>query len=67
VTFSPDGTILASAGCDRTIKLWDVASGKLLHTLRHGDEVMAVTFSPDGTLIASGGYDNQIYIWGILR
>jgi WD40 repeat protein len=67
VAFSPDGSLVASACCDRTVKLWDVASGKLLHSLRHGDEVITVTFSPDGMLLASGGYDNQIYLWGVSR
>jgi WD40 repeat protein len=66
VAFSPDGTLLASAGVERQVQLWDVATGRQVCTLPHGDEVMAVAFSPDGTLLASGGYDNQMYLWGIL-
>jgi WD40 repeat protein len=66
LAFSPDGSLLASAGCDRTVKLWDVASGRLVKSLSHADEVMAVAFSRDGSLLASGGYDKQIYLWGVL-
>jgi len=66
VVFSPDGTILASAGgSERAVVLWDVESGEKLRSLPHGDQLMAVAFSPDGTLLAAGCYDTQVYIWGI--
>jgi WD40 repeat protein len=67
VTFSPDGNLVASASCDRTVKLWDVASGRMVRTLSHGDEATSVAFSPDGTLLASGAYDSKVYLWGISR
>ena len=67
LAFSPNGKLLASAGCDRTVKLWNVASGQLLRTLGHADEVMAVAFSTDGPLLVSGGRDNQVYLWGVSR
>jgi len=75
VAFSPGSDIVALAGCDRTVKLWDISaalntgveSGELLSTLKHDDEVQAVAFSPDGSLLVSGGYDHVIYLWGILH
>ncbi len=64
--FSPDGTILASAGgYEHEVRLWDVESGDLLRSLPHNDQIMTVAFSPDGKLLAAGCFDNQIYLWGI--
>ena len=55
VSFSPDGTTLASASSDRTVRLWDVASRQELAALRgHPLDVYSVSFSPDGTTLASG-------------
>ena len=63
VSFSPDGTKVAS-GSYREVKLWDVTSGECLQTLEgHSDLVRSVSFSPDGTKVASVSWDDTIKIW----
>jgi WD40 repeat protein len=62
--------ILASASRDKTVKFWDVATGKERATLQETQAVRSVTFSPDGKLLASGGgsIDNEpgeLKVWDI--
>lgn len=71
VAYSPDGKLLATASFDKTLRLWDTATGKLLKTLGgpagHQNLVLHVAFSPDGTLLASCGSDNTIKLWDVPR
>jgi small GTP-binding protein len=66
ITWSPDGKILASGAKDETIRLWDVANGRLLRTLEgHSGEVNSVSWSPDGKILASGAKDKTIRLWDV--
>jgi WD40 repeat protein len=64
VAFSPSGTQVLSGGGDNTMKLWDVAAGRLLRTFKgHTSVVRAVAFSPDGTKVLSASQDATIKLW----
>lgn len=66
VAFSPDGSSLAMASREGSIHLWDVATGKLLDTLKgHSSAVNAVVFSSDGRTLASGGSDRTVRLWNV--
>lgn len=61
---SPDETLGAWAQTDRTVKVFDLATGSLLFTLRgHSGPINTVSFSPDGTRIATGSDDKMAKIW----
>ena len=66
LAFSSEGSLLASAGEDGTIRLWDVETGAHLRTLTgHLRFVYCVAFSPDGKILASGGEDKTIQFWDV--
>src|SRR5260370_752977 len=66
VAFSPDGKLLATAGFDNLIKLWEWPSGKEVRTLTgHTGPVYCVAFHPNGSTLASGSLDKTIRLWNI--
>jgi WD40 repeat protein len=66
VAISPDGRTLASGSHDKTIKIWNLATGEQIRTLSgHSYSVYSVAISPDGRTLASGSRDKTIKIWNL--
>jgi dipeptidyl aminopeptidase/acylaminoacyl peptidase len=79
LAFSPDSLLLASAGLDGNVKLWDVASAlgeatgtpgavRLVGLLQdHTSSVISLAFSPDGKSLASGSDDTRVIVWDVAK
>lgn len=63
-TYSPDGKTLATVSFDKTVRLWDVDTGRNTRTLMgHTEQVYTVAYSPDSKTLATGGYDKVVHLW----
>src|SRR5579859_2874461 len=68
VAFSPHGTLLASAGADGMVRLWNTATDRPVgQPLRASasNGVAGVAFGPDGTMLASAGGDGYVRLWNL--
>lgn len=62
VVFSPDGRVLASVGLDKTLRVWDIGTGKEKWSTLRPEGLNNVAFSPDGQWVASSCLDRNVYI-----
>jgi WD40 repeat protein len=66
LAFSPDGKLLAAAGNDRMLRVWEVHTGTPVQTIEtQGYNVFSVSFSLDGRLLAGGGGDGAARVWDV--
>jgi WD40 repeat protein len=64
VAVTPDGKQAISASSDHTLKVWDLQSGEMLHTLTgHESDVLDVTVAPDGRRAVSVSGDKTLIVW----
>jgi len=64
LAFSPDGTLLlASSGPDKLARIWDVASGRIVHTVQHDQWVARAAFAPDGHTFTTASRDSTAVLW----
>ncbi|KAK8792009.1 hypothetical protein WA158_005386 [Blastocystis sp. Blastoise] len=64
VAVSRDGKFALSSSWDKTLRLWNLTTGKTTKVFNgHTKDVLSVAFSPDNRHIVSAGRDNQIKIW----
>lgn len=55
-----------SASDDKTLKIWELSSGKCLKTLKgHSNYVFCCNFNPQSNLIVSGSFDESVRIWDV--
>ena len=68
IDFSPDGKLVAAAGADRALRVWETETGKLVATIEdHADWILDVAFSPDGTRLATASRDKTCKVFDVVK
>lgn len=63
LAWSPDGASIASGGRDKTIRIWDAATGETKVVCQAADVVCALAWAPDGATLLAGGWNHDIELW----
>jgi len=67
MAWSPDGRFLATGSWDKSICIWDVATGAIVHRLvGHADLLTCVAWSPDGRFLASTAKSSPMFLWDVM-
>ncbi|MEM6528212.1 MAG: protein kinase, partial [Chloroflexota bacterium] len=66
VDYSPTRPVIASAGVDGVVRLWDAENGKIIHRMEgHTAAINEIAFSPDGRLLLTGADDTRLNLWDV--
>ena len=66
MAWSSDSRLLVSASDDKTLKIWELSSGKCLKTLKgHSNYAFCCNFNPQSNLVVSGSFDESVRIWDV--
>src|SRR5262249_34746336 len=64
--FSPTGTRVVTTSADKTARVWDATTGKLLTSpLEHQDQVVSAAFSHDGACVVTASRDKTARVWDV--
>jgi sugar lactone lactonase YvrE len=67
IAFSPDDSLIATAGADAKANIWSTKKGEMKHSLPHFGAVNSVAFSPDGKRLVTGCADYSVRLWDIIN
>jgi WD40 repeat protein len=65
LTFSPDGTLLATGSTDKTAGLWAATTGRLRRVLRQRGHIVGLRFSRNGRTLITASADGTAAVWGV--
>ncbi len=66
IDVSPDGRLLAAPSEDRSVRVWEISTGRIVHVLKgHRSMVAQVRFSPSGKQLGSGSHDGTLRLWDV--